>query len=455
MRRIITHKAFYSAVVAMLASLTMSSGARAQYVWHTTHSNRVSHYVYSFTVVSCSGGNCTAASLKMDTVPRPKQTRMIFLESTDAGETWVEQDPGLPGEFDQGQNYITSIQRIDSLNIVAVGDTGLIVRSFDGGATWVRQNIHTTWKLLDVHFSDPMTGMVLSYGDTNVHVTTDGGSSWSGVGFKEPYEPIRGHSYGEGKFRILTYDAGPVYTTYDYWKTIDTTFAFDTSDVINYIGNGVFGSGDTILAWGTHWHQDSNKLDLPRLLLTRSTDGGVHWTKVPIIDSFYPNLTAMSSPDRATMLTGILLRNGLFRSTDHGNTWIVDSLRFLDIDTSYSPSEVTGLTVMPDGKAIAIFYGLSFKQEGLLVAGVPVSSGVEPSVQPVSIIRVYPDPAVETLTILSSDVHQEIRIFDPLGRSVLLGRLDDQGMAMIDVSSLPQAIYYVSDSRSRAKFVKE
>ena len=117
-------------------------GARAQFVWHwyTTHQSQNGHFRYAFTALSSDGEECTAAGFAINDSFYGARIHIMFSRSHDGGLTWTEQDPGLPPEIGQNQNQITVIQQIDSLNVVGIGDTGLIVRTFDGGRTWERQN---------------------------------------------------------------------------------------------------------------------------------------------------------------------------------------------------------------------------------------------------------------------------------------------------------------------------
>ncbi len=77
------------------------------------------------------------------------------------------------------------------------------------------------------------------------------------------------------------------------------------------------------------------------------------------------------------------------------------------------------------------------------------------SVVPMSIadtsskMAIYPDPAISSITVTSFT--GSLFIIDPLGRSYVVPRNGN----MLDISSLPTGVYFVSDGVSRAKFVKE
>ena len=59
----------------------------------------------------------------------------------------------------------------------AVGDSGTILRTTDGGANWVSQTSGTIQRLKGVSFSDANTGTAV--GDNGIILrTTDGGANW-------------------------------------------------------------------------------------------------------------------------------------------------------------------------------------------------------------------------------------------------------------------------------------
>ena len=76
---------------------------------------------------------------------------------------------------------VTVIGHDESSKIVgtAVGHLGVILRTTDGGATWVSQTSGTTWNLIGVSFTDVNTGTIVGQNGTILR-TTDGGATWTG-----------------------------------------------------------------------------------------------------------------------------------------------------------------------------------------------------------------------------------------------------------------------------------
>ncbi|MDP4231505.1 MAG: hypothetical protein Q8916_13990, partial [Bacteroidota bacterium] len=181
---------------------------------------------------------------------------LVLWHSTDNGNTWSIQDPGLPWQIGDNQNQFTAVQQIDELNVVAIGDSGLILRTFDGGMHWEKQDCQTHALLHSIHFSDSLTGIIVSADTThNIFTTADGGRHWVSVAFGS-LNLWQSYSYGAGKFRVFKGGNGPIYTTYDDWQTVDSSKpVFDTLNRTRYVLSSLcnFTGGDTILAYGTDY----------------------------------------------------------------------------------------------------------------------------------------------------------------------------------------------------------
>ena len=84
---------------------------------------------------------------------------------------WYWQNP-LP----QG-NHLSGVSFTDANTGTAVGGNGAILRTTDGGITWVSQTSGTTENLNGVSFTDANTGTVVGSGGAILR-TTDGGDTW-------------------------------------------------------------------------------------------------------------------------------------------------------------------------------------------------------------------------------------------------------------------------------------
>jgi hypothetical protein len=420
--------------ISCFAHLPNVAGAQGYYRWHPLYTSNDSGYTYSFSSVSSIGNVCTVAGLRM--LGKPFGSRIMFFRSNDGGITWAEQDPGLPPE-NPLSNHITKVQQIDSLNVVAIGDTGLIVKTTDGGATWQRLQLNTTYDLWDVHFSDPMTGIVVS--PPNVFTTSNGGANW-----KETYIngvlPIKqGHSYGNGKFFVTTFEAGPVYLTTDNFETIDSsTWIYPLSDVAHDLVFCNFLDKDTIEAYGYYDGDGTGRLDWT--LITRSIDGGKDWNEI-FISKVIDYTQCMSSLAGTPVLMGGGPQKQLIYSFDHGLSWNADTLVF---DTVYNTAFVVGLAVMSNGNAVGVTYNTGVKNaHGNIIVGTRRTDAVQPNQSLSYQTQLYPNPATTRLNITSSYSAGTIHLYNILGREVMTGMLSADGHATLDVSHLPRGIYDV------------
>jgi hypothetical protein len=439
-------------LIAVLSLLAFVPGANGQVIWKLKHSDvwkstdSTIDSSICFTSVSCSGNNCTAAGIVIKGLNYDIK-RITFYRSTDAGISWKEQSKpiSLPPII---TNFgITKMQQIDSLNVVGIGDLGVVVRTFDGGKTWEKQNQPNSGRIIDVHFSDPLTG-IIAIADTtgnNIVTTSDGGKHWIIAPFGGTYLE-QCHSYGNGKFRLFKRGHGPIYTTYDNFKTIDSTLpVFDSlSDPKNryLLVYCTFSEGDTILAYSKYWPKDTNNIFGGYGLIMRSIDGGNHWEH-PFI---YPTIQ-ISQVDYTTRLdrdticaSGISNYNFLI-STDRGATWNVDTIK---IDTNYLPNACFGLTMTGDGHPIGIFAPAPFVSQSILTRGEFVKSHVEAIERIMYYTYLYPNPTSGLLTIESIDKsNAPIRIIDIWGREIMHGVLSDQGKLTLDFSKLSKGVYDV------------
>ena len=92
-----------------------------------------------------------------------------------AQEGWFQQTS-------ETTHNLHSVYFVDNNAGWAVGDSGTILNTTDGGANWIPQTIDTMFSLYSVHFENNNTGWAVGYEyDVDVGVilkTTDGGTNW-------------------------------------------------------------------------------------------------------------------------------------------------------------------------------------------------------------------------------------------------------------------------------------
>lgn len=152
-----------------------------------------SNVLFEFNCFDCLDKNNCIASGIMDKypnnpVPPELPYERITFRTTDGGITWrrgklspdIEIRYGLRSRPETPR--ITSVTMIDSLIAIAVGDDGIVVRTTDGGMTWVRilnaKSATPTTGFRSVVFSpDRKTGIAVgTYGI--ISITKDSGKTW-------------------------------------------------------------------------------------------------------------------------------------------------------------------------------------------------------------------------------------------------------------------------------------
>ncbi len=406
--------------------MQFASGARAQFVWELSQPKENNNrYQYNFSALSCSGDNCTVAGTQRDYIT--SKLAIIFWHSVDGGSSWTLQDPQLPWEIGDNQNKFYGIQQIDSLNVIAIGDTGLVLRTFDGGKTWNKQDCHTKAFLNDVHFSDPLNGMIVSSDSTrNIFTTSDGGVQWNNVSFGEK-NFVRCHTFGSAKFGIMKSGNGPLYFTADNWKTIDSTKPFfDSISSKEYVLNNWSITGtDTIATYGVDYGSVIGGL------IIRTTDRGKTWEK-PLSFPGFNYINFMSALNRDTVFAAGFSINHILYSSDHGTTWRNDSLI---VNTNYPADICVGLAAAGNGHYLGTF-------NGIIIKGQTQDFTVNSSGK-INTVSVYPNPASTFVKIICSGIRVRVHILDVLGRECLPPIISDEELVTFDVTNLPLGFYSV------------
>ena len=90
-----------------------------------------------------------------------------ILRTTDGGESWVAQDSGV-------SETLLNVSFSDASNGTAVGQLGTIIRTTDGGQTWVREESGTNQDLYGVSFPATNTGNAVGGFGAILRTATEG-----------------------------------------------------------------------------------------------------------------------------------------------------------------------------------------------------------------------------------------------------------------------------------------
>lgn len=415
--------------------------ARAQFICHIAESMNNGQGTllgdYWYTALSCRGNEAIAAATVEAHTSTPGYF-LAFFVSRDGGATWNVETQGLPAPTWNYQPKVERIDQIDSLNIIANGDSGLLIRSTDGGSTWGTLAVPTTHPVEDISFSDPMNGMFVAADTVNAtYVTTDGGSSWTPVPFTRPYA-WECHAYGNGVYRIFTIGSGILYTTKDNWNTVDSSPVIaDTGIASKYEFNGCsFGGVDTLFAYGGH---HTSQFLAPYISMT--TNGGKEWVTVYDDSSSLwhsGKVSYLSDIRRDTIVASGNLLHQVIQSTDHGKTWKSDTLIYSDSDFVDAGNSGVGLS---SDEELIISFNNGFTSS--LVVGSHESLSVAHNSVTSKMLQLFPNPAASVLEITGASPGGRVLLLDMLGREVLQAKTPASGTLTLDVSHLPRGEYMI------------
>ena len=230
-----------------------------------------------------------------------------------------------------------------------VGGGGLILKTTDGGNTWVQQTSNTTSTLYGVFFKSDTEGWACGAGGTFVS-TTDGGANWvvhaqSGVISGSNFNDI----YFVGSLGWAGNDDNRMYGTTDNGVTWDTigVFADDANSVSFADANNGYAA-----------------LDGAGIAYT--TDGGANWTAASVNLGPYPytrtDIERIFTIDATTAVaTGWGSMVGyqptiILVSYDAGATWNVPSIAYEWATYGYG----YGITMFGDGEVLIVGGGSGF-----------------------------------------------------------------------------------------------
>jgi hypothetical protein len=258
-------------------------------------------------------------------------------------------------------------------------------------------------------------------------------------------------SYGTGMFRVFV-APNKILTTYDGWRTADTSFVMLTDSIQSSGVNPQFLTfdGNDSLAVLSERYDSSTLRDY--LSIAISSDLGQNW-RYPLLDTVALVPIALTSLDKQTIvIAGEDSSERIVMSTDHGSTWQVYSV---PLENGAPYFWIQTIAVTDSGRVIAnLLTDSNYLGSNILAYLEPVPSSVNPIRSSNDLLSIYPNP---TESIINVANWGSLSILDPLGRAYSVPRNGNT----LDVSSLPAGIYFIVDGGSTtdtpqsAKFVKE
>lgn len=244
-----------------------------------------------------------------------------IMRTMDGGSTW--------DKISSGVTYtLRSISFAGSQNGWIVGDNGTMLKTTNGGTSWVAMSSGTTRTLYKVYFNDANTGWV-NEDKHNLRRTTDGGSTWQvkyeytgNAAFEDLYfvssttGVIVGRFSGGNSIHRTT-DGGDTWTDptiYNAWIK-DVHFRDDLNGWAAGI-TGIFSY--TTDGWGGAWWSVASA----QSSFWRTSDGGATWTGGSISSTAW-----LENIRFADANTGWIIDSNkrFLRTTDRGSSWTIQT----------------------------------------------------------------------------------------------------------------------------------
>jgi photosystem II stability/assembly factor-like uncharacterized protein len=372
---------------------------------------------------------------------------------------------------------LNSVFFTDTITGYAVGDTGTILKTSDGGTNWSILNSGIYEDLLSVYFTDANTGYTVG-NDSVIYKTIDGGQNWTGLS--------AGISVYLNSVCFTGTDTGYVTGNFYVPNTIKHYVLKTTNGgnlwTISHYGSGPDGGGPFLKS--IHFpnaitgYAVGEQGQLPYPYLLKTTDGGTIWiNKTAGYDHFLSRSVYFINPD-----VGFIV-NPLLKTTNGGTDWTMpilsDSFSLNDIyfadanigygvgQNYYIPPWCSIILKTLDGginwttqylgtvtytKLNSVYFvdesiGYSVGSGGAILkttngGGFPV--GVNDNNSTSNSLKIYPNPSSNKIIIETSPISAKNQLFIlNLGGQKILYQTITQPLAQVDISSLPSGIYFV------------
>ncbi len=246
---------------------------------------------------------------------------------------------------------------VDSQNGWAVGgsNSGVVMKTRDGGVTWMNHSNGLSAPLADAFFIDTLTGWVVGYAGF-IAKTTDGGSSWHRQFFDRPVFQLLAVYFANDSVGWCAGDDGNGYvgrttnggTTWTstqvdrYIQLYDMMFFDEDIGAALGTGNRVYRSTNKGVSWSFYQTATTGNLYQMRAssesngwavgdygFIVRTSNAGLSWPRVG--HGTQRNLKSLKFTDSATGWA-VGANGAIVHTTDGGEYWteqVLDSLVFL------------------------------------------------------------------------------------------------------------------------------
>ncbi len=201
----------------------------------------------------------------------------VIIATADGGETWTTQSSGY-------QLTLRAVHFVDQLNGWVVGQLGIILNTTDGGRVWTVQGKDAALgqNLIKVHFHNPKDGWIITERGSFALRTRDGGNTWQRRFFENTL-PRSDAFFLDERRAWVSFKSGAILSTSDAGENWEL---FKGVNEVQIGANSVFFLDDRngwIVGWRGKAQGAGSGVQFVKYLtdgmIARTADGGETWTR--------------------------------------------------------------------------------------------------------------------------------------------------------------------------------
>ena len=362
--------------------------------------------------------------------------------------------------------YFTDVYAITPDIVVVVGANGTILKTTDGGETWIQKESGTTENLQKVQFLTPEVGYVI--GNSGILLkTTDGGETWISIDTGQTAN-FEGLSIVDESLIFISYynnlikseDGGNTWVNYSMNSFFYNYIQFFNS-LIGYSAKES-GSLAKTIDGGQTWQELSGFIPFYFLNenigfyhdggLLKTIDGGNNFGYIGSgINELFSNIIAINENIIWGIFAGLLNGDGTTRgiikisnNETYTETIAWDNNPQIDMLSIHFANEITGyIAGYKDGKGAIWKNGTGINTMG--INEVEKNNG----------IKVYPNPASKEINIEFNKLLSEnttVSLTDLSGKKVFSKTYINLDKITINTAALPKGIYILSVKSEQGNF---
>jgi len=285
----------------------------------------------------------------------------FLVHTSDGGKTWETQNPNYTGT-------LSYIKMFDKNNGIILGARRSFIKTTNGGKTWTRNIVtylpDSTSDLEKGYFFNSQKGFVLAKRGTTGHYvlrTTNGGTTWDSVLVSEN-KTLLSISFGTENNGVI---GGKDINTFYYTTDGGSTWTLGTGPSLPavYTRSDMWGiyMVNATTAYATGWGSDA--AGLQPTIYVKTTDGGKTWIYQQQAEEnrsyFSHNSLYFSDANTGYAWGGSSSYYGgkIFKTTDGGTNWTFSGY--------FYPAEVLDVSITPKKVFILCNYGLLYSADNI------------------------------------------------------------------------------------------